>query len=210
MRITKFGHACVRLEHDDQRVVLDPGVFTDPEAVDGATSILITHEHPDHYSPENLLASDAPIYTIAAVASKIREEAPDAYARVEVVAPGQELDELGVKVIGQKHAVIYKDLPHFDNSGYLFDIDGETVFHPGDSLTLPGVAVDVLLLPTSAPWLKVSECITFAIDVGAPRNLSIHDAVYSDIGNSIVEGHLKRFLGERGQTVTRLAAGQDL
>ena len=32
MRITKFGHACVRLEHDGKVVVLDPGMFTDPEA----------------------------------------------------------------------------------------------------------------------------------------------------------------------------------
>ena len=32
MRITKFGHACVRLEHDGKVVVVDPGMFTDPEA----------------------------------------------------------------------------------------------------------------------------------------------------------------------------------
>ena len=30
MRITKFGHACVRVEHDGTTLVLDPGVFTEP------------------------------------------------------------------------------------------------------------------------------------------------------------------------------------
>ncbi|MCW2768011.1 MAG: hypothetical protein JWO11_3970, partial [Nocardioides sp.] len=28
MRITKFGHACVRIEYDGKAIVLDPGVFT--------------------------------------------------------------------------------------------------------------------------------------------------------------------------------------
>ena len=32
MRITKFGHSCVRVEHDGVTVVVDPGVFTDVEA----------------------------------------------------------------------------------------------------------------------------------------------------------------------------------
>ena len=67
MRITKFGHACVRIEHDGTTVVLDPGVFTDPAAVDGADAVLITHEHPDHYLADNLRATDAPVFTIEAV-----------------------------------------------------------------------------------------------------------------------------------------------
>ena len=49
MRITKFGHACVRVEHDGATLVIHPGGWTEPEAVDGATAVLITHEHPDHY-----------------------------------------------------------------------------------------------------------------------------------------------------------------
>ena len=69
MRITKFGHACVRVEHDGATVVIDPGVFTDVEAVDGAGAVLITHEHPDHYLPDHLRATDAPVFTIEAVAA---------------------------------------------------------------------------------------------------------------------------------------------
>ena len=89
MRITKFGHACVRLETDGQMVVLDPGGFTEPEAVDGATAVLITHEHADHYSPDHLRRTDAPVFTIAAVAAKIREDAPDVAERLTVVEPGR-------------------------------------------------------------------------------------------------------------------------
>ena len=76
-------------------VVVDPGVFTEPEAVDGATAMLITHEHPDHWTADMLRRTDAPIFTIAAVAEQIRAKAPDAAERVTVVAPGDRID-LGV------------------------------------------------------------------------------------------------------------------
>jgi L-ascorbate metabolism protein UlaG (beta-lactamase superfamily) len=212
MRITKFGHACVRLEHDGHVVVVDPGTFTEAGAVDGAQAVLVTHEHPDHYDPDHLRATDAPVLTIEAVAARIREDAPDVAERVHVVSPGQELDAAGlpVRVVGEKHAVIHPELPHFDNSGYVVRLGDTRVYHPGDALTLPGADVDLLLLPVSAPWLKVSECIDFARDVGAPRNLAIHDKVYSETGLGIVDGHLGRFLDPRGQSYARLAEGADL
>ncbi len=211
MRITKFGHACVRLEHEGAVIVLDPGGFTEPEAVDGATAVLVTHEHADHYSVSNLRRTAAPVFTIEAVAAQIREEAPDVAERVSVVSPGDEIDPgVPTTVFGEKHAVIHPEMQGFDNSGYLLRLGDITVFHPGDSLALPGTAVDLLLLPVSAPWLKVSECIDFARDVGAQRSLAIHDMVYSEVGLGMVDAHLSRMLGERGQSYVRLTAGDDL
>src|SRR4051795_12742979 len=169
MRITKFGHACVRLETDGHVIVLDPGGFTEPEAVDGATAVLITHEHADHYSPDHLRRTDAPVFTIGAVAAKIREEAPDVADRLTVVEPGSSYDVgVPVQVVGEKHAVIHPEMPHFDNSGYVLDVEGLRLYHPGDSLTQPPEPPDLLCLPVSAPWLKIGECIDFARDVGAP------------------------------------------
>jgi L-ascorbate metabolism protein UlaG (beta-lactamase superfamily) len=211
MRLFKHGHACVRLETGDHAVVVDPGMFTATEALDGATAVLITHEHPDHWTPELLRATDAPVYTIEAVAAQIREQAPDVAERVTVVMPGQSID-VGVptEVIGEKHAVIHPELPRVANSGYLLTVDGTTVFHPGDSLSVPAIAPDLLLLPVSAPWLKVSECIDYAREVGARRSLAIHDAVYSEAGLGIVDGHLGRFLAPREQEYVRLKAGDEL
>jgi L-ascorbate metabolism protein UlaG (beta-lactamase superfamily) len=211
MRIFKHGHACVRLETGGAVVVVDPGMFTAPEAVDGATAVLVTHEHADHWTPELLRATDAPVFTIAAVAAQIREQAPDVVERVTVVRPGDTFDVgVPVEVVGEKHAIIHPELPHFDNSGYLLTVDGTTVFHPGDALTVPPTPPDLLLLPVSAPWLKVSECIDYARDVGAPRSLAIHDAVYSDAGLGIVDTHVSRFLAPREQEYVRLGAGQEL
>jgi L-ascorbate metabolism protein UlaG (beta-lactamase superfamily) len=211
MRLFKLGHACVRLEADGQVVVVDPGVFTDPGAAAGATAVLITHEHPDHWTPDQLRATDAPIFTIRAVEAQIREQAPDIAERVTVVAPGDALDVgVPVEVVGAKHAVIHPELPHFDNSGYLLTVGGTTVFHPGDALTTLPVAPDVLLLPVSAPWLKVSEAIDYGREMAAPRAVAIHDAVYSEAGLGIIDGHLGRFLGARDLEYVRLKPGAEL
>lgn len=211
MRITKFGHACVRVQHDDRTVVLDPGMFTDLSALDGAGAVLITHEHPDHYVAEHLRATDAPIFTIDAVAARIREEAPDLAERVTVVGPGESFDPgIPVRAVGELHAVIHPELPRVFNSGYVLTAGELKVYHPGDALMLPGEDVDLLLLPVSAPWLRAADAIDFARAVGAPRNLAIHDRVYSEAGLRIVDGHLNTFLPKAGQEYVRLVDGADL
>lgn len=219
MRLTKLGHACVRVEDGGTTLVLDPGVFTQEDAAEGADAVLITHEHPDHYDPERLRRSDAPVFTIGAVAARIREDAPDVAERVTVVRPEDAwaVGGFGIEAVGELHAVIHPDLPRFDNSGYLLtlsdgpdDSAGTTVFHPGDALTGPSVPVDVLLVPVSAPWMKISEGIDFARTIGAARNVAIHDRVYSDVGLGIADGHFGRILGAAGLDYVRLDDGADL
>ena len=210
MRLIKFGHSCVRLEHDGTVLVIDPGMWTDREAVNGATAVLITHEHPDHYHADHLLATDAPVLTIEAVAARIRDDAPAVAERLRVVSPGEEVDAgLPVTVVGERHAVIHPDLPRFDNSGYLVTAGETRVFHPGDALTGPGVPVDVLCVPVCAPWMRAAEGVDFAREVGAPRNLAIHDKVYSEAGLGIVDGHYGLLLGD-DQEYVRLPDGADL
>ncbi len=196
MRITKFGHACVRIEHDDARIVLDPGVFTEPDAVDGATAVLVTHEHPDHYDLDRLRRTDARIFTVAAVAEQIRADDPAVGERVTVVEPGSTFDGAGVpvEVVGEQHAVIHRDLPRITNSGYLLRLDDVAVYHPGDALTAPTSSVDVLLAPSSAPWLRSEMAVDFVREVGAPRNLAIHDRVYTEAAHGILATQMGQLL----------------
>jgi L-ascorbate metabolism protein UlaG (beta-lactamase superfamily) len=210
MRITKFGHACIRLEHEGKVVVVDPGMFTEPEAVDGADAVLITHEHPDHYLPDHLARTDAPVLTIDAVAARIRDDAPAVAERVTVVSPGEQFDPgIPAVAVGELHAVIHPDLPRFHNSGYLLTLGDTTVFHPGDALTVPEQHVDVLCVPVSAPWMRAAEAVDFARTVAAPHNLAIHDRVYSEAGLRIVDGHFGLLLPETS-SYSRLADGADL
>jgi len=207
MRITKFGHACVRIEHDGQRVVIDPGGFTDKEAVEGATAVLVTHEHFDHLDEGNLRASDAPIYTIQAVVDQLP---PDLAERATVVQPGSAFDAgLPVTSVGEMHAVIHPSFPRFHNSGYLVTAGDTTLYHPGDSFELPGRAVDVLCAPVSGPWLKMAEVLDFSEAVGAPRTLAIHDRLLSDVGLGMFDQRMPAFLEAVG-TYQRVADGDDL
>ncbi|GAA2741737.1 MULTISPECIES: MBL fold metallo-hydrolase [Kitasatospora] len=210
MRLTKFGHACVRIERDDTVVVIDPGMFTGAEAVQGADAVLITHEHMDHFTEANLRAAveanpGLRIWTNSAVAAQL----DGIGARVTVVGEGDafDIDGLGVSVHGEWHAVIHPDIPRVKNIGFLLD---GSLFHPGDALTLPPHAVETLLLPIGAPWTKVAELIDYTREAGPGRAVAIHEAVLSEAGQ-MVHG---RLLGEggpgTGAPFSQLAAGESI
>lgn len=183
MRLTKLGHACVRIEYDGQVLVVDPGAFTEAEAVDGATAVLVTHQHFDHLDVAHLARTDAPVYTIESVRREIADADPEVAERVQVVTAGQEFDVgLPVTGVGERHAVVHPELPPMDNTGFVLDVGGTRVYHPGDSLTLPDGPVDVLLLPVTGPWCKLSEVADFCRAVGAPRSMAIHDGLLNDTG----------------------------
>ena len=208
MVITKFGHSCVRLEHAGRVLVLDPGGWTEREAVDGATAVLVTHEHADHLSVDHLRATDAPVFTISAVAEQIRAADPGVAERVTVVGPGESFDAgLPVTAVGEQHAVIHPDIARISNSGYVVTAGDTRVYHPGDALTPPGRSVDVLFLPIHAPWNKFSEVAEFAKQVKAPRSIAVHDGLLNDTGLGLLERLLSGMLGEQELSYERLTPG---
>ena len=207
MELTKHGHACIVIRDGDQRIVVDPGAFTDATALDGASAVLITHEHADHFEPQRLRAAlDADpslqVWTNSSVAAQL-EGLGD---RVHVVGHGDAVTVAGldVHVHGELHAEIHPDVPRIPNVGFLI---GGQVFHPGDALTVPDEPVTTLLLPVHAPWSKVADVIDYVRAVHADQAYAVHDGLLNDTGLALVAG----MLGERGPGTptpySRLAPG---
>ena len=210
MELTKHGHACVVLAQDGRRLVIDPGAFTDPAVLTGASAVLVTHEHFDHFVPDQLRAAmDADpaleVWTNGSVAGQLEGLG----TRVHVVGDGDSVEVAGfdVHVHGELHAVIHPDIPQIPNIGFLV---GGQVFHPGDALTVPGEPVPTLLLPMHAPWSKASEVIDYVRAVEADQAYAVHDALLSEIGLGVLSG----LLGERGPGTptpfSRLAPGDSV
>ncbi|WP_435132089.1 MBL fold metallo-hydrolase [Actinacidiphila sp. bgisy144] len=208
MELTKKSHACVRLEREGRTLVIDPGAFTEPDAVAGVDAILVTHEHADHFSEDRLRAGleanpAAELWTLASVADAMSAAFP---GRVHTVGHGDSFTAAGfdVQVHGELHAVIHPDIPRIKNIGFLID---RAVFHPGDALTLPGHAVDTLLLPVQAPWSKISEVIDYVREVRPRRSVDVHDALLTDLARPIYDMQIGN-LG--GADHLRLAPGEAL
>jgi L-ascorbate metabolism protein UlaG (beta-lactamase superfamily) len=210
VQLTKHGHACVVLSDGDRRLVVDPGGFTGDDAWAGASALLITHEHMDHFVPDKVRAAlDADpalqLWTNSAVAEQL--DGPG--SRVHVVGPGDTFTAAGfdVSVHGEWHAVIHPEIPRVRNVGFL--VEG-TVFHPGDALTVPEVDVPTLLLPAHAPWSKASELIDYLRAVHAGRAFGVHDGLLNDTGLGLLAG----LFGERGPgqptPYARLALGESV
>jgi L-ascorbate metabolism protein UlaG (beta-lactamase superfamily) len=208
MNVTKYGHACVRIESDGAVLVIDPGVFTERKALEGADAVLITHEHPDHLVVDTLADElgrrpAVRVFTHPAVAEKLGaiEDA------LTTVNSGDEFEAAGlpVRAYGGWHAEIHPDLPRVANLGFLV---GDALYHPGDSFDVPqGATVDTLFVPVTAPWLKASESVNFIRAVAPRRAYALHDA----LGTDAMFGLLGPLLGGLGGApYERLAPGTSI
>jgi L-ascorbate metabolism protein UlaG (beta-lactamase superfamily) len=207
MRLTKLGHACVRLEKDGGVLVIDPGAFSGDHALDGADAVLVTHEHFDHVVPDALRAALAanPGLRVWAPAP-VTEQFAGFGDRATTVAHGDDFSAagFGVNAYGAEHAVIHPDIPTVANVGFL--VDGE-VFHPGDSYTVPEDPAGTLLLPGSGPWHSTAQMIDYARAVAPRRGFLIHDALLSEIGLSVFDMFAGLAAGPNNAPYTRLAPG---
>ena len=209
MKLTKLEHAALVLEASGQKLFIDPGSFTTAlTETANASAIVITHEHPDHWTPEQLnrviaMNPGVPIYGPAGVAQAAGD------IDVTVVAEGDtvEAGPFTLRFFGHKHAVIHSSIPIVDNVGVLIN---NTIFYPGDSYTVPPVAVDLLAIPSSAPWLKIGEAMDYLLEVKPKRGFPTHEMVNSAAGKSMANQRFASILEASGGQYFPLEPGDSL
>jgi L-ascorbate metabolism protein UlaG (beta-lactamase superfamily) len=207
MRITKYGHACLLIEEGEARVLIDPGVYSQGfEELRDLSAILITHQHQDHVVPAKVKAllvqnAGAGVYADEGSAKLLADEG----AAARAVRDGDELTVGGVAVavVGRQHAEIHASMPRIPNVGYL--IAGR-FFYPGDNLTRPDGAVEVLAVPAGAPWLKIGEAIDYVLAVRPRVAIPVHDAVLAI--PEMNYGLLDRVVGPAGVELRVVPNGQ--
>jgi L-ascorbate metabolism protein UlaG (beta-lactamase superfamily) len=210
MRVTKFEHAALRLDANGKTLVIDPGSFTTPLSdLSGLSGIVLTHEHPDHWTPEHLdrLLTAAPGTPIVAPSGVAR--AAEGYD-ITVVSPGDtvEVDGFTLRFFGGTHEIIHSSLPVVENVGVLVN---DELYYPGDSYAVPeGVTVGTLAAPLGAPWLKVGDAIDFVLAVAPRRAFGTHDMTLSTIGKNMHRQRLQWATEQGGGEFSVLEPGDTL
>lgn len=209
MRITKFEHSCVEVTDGSAKLVIDPGSFLAPREFDDVVAIVITHEHPDHWTPQNVLRildrnPAARVLGPQGVAAAVG----GAFA-VEVVAPGDsvEVGPFRLRFFGGKHIVIHPSIPIIDNVGVLVN---DAFYYAGDSYDRPDAPVAVLAAPIGGPWLKISEAMDYLTAVAPERAFYTHDAPLSPAGIALALPRLVWAAEQAGGTFVPLAPGESL
>lgn len=210
MRLTKLEHATVLVEEGGSRLVIDPGSFTRPLVGTAETvAVVITHEHPDHWTPEQLERLRAANPSLRVLGPAGAASAAHGFP-VETVAAGDvvEAGPFELRFFGAEHALIHRSIPVIDNVGVL--VNGR-FYYAGDSFTRPdGSDVEVLAAPSGAPWMKIAESMDYVLDLTPRHAFATHEAVLSEAGRALGHDRLAWATREGGGEYHALEAGDTL
>lgn len=184
MKITKLGHCCLLIEIKGKRILTDPGSYTIEahSKLRDIDFILFTHEHADHYHVESLkeILKNNPaskVYANTSI-SELLEKENIAHTLVKNgesvgLSEGETVNsKITLAGIGEKHAMMHSSIPLSSNTGYF--IDGR-LWYPGDAFTDPERTVEILALPVSGPWMKISDAIDYALLLKPKTAFPVHD-----------------------------------
>jgi L-ascorbate metabolism protein UlaG (beta-lactamase superfamily) len=149
------------LGHDSFRVDGSRTLYFDPWEVTSdikADIILISHDHYDHCSPDDVAKLSKP-YTVVVTEP---ESAKKLSGNVKTITPGQTIDVNGVKITGVPSYNTDKQFHPQQNNwlGFIAEIDGVKIYHAGDTDFIPEMKkldVDIALLPVSGTYVMTAE-----------------------------------------------------
>jgi len=173
--IQPLNHATLVRRQGSHVIYLDPAKvdFTGQPA---PTAILITHEHGDHFDPDNLakIAGKAQIVAPQSVADKIPEALK---TQVTVMKNGDSgtVDGLPVMAVPAYNLAADKQQyhPKGRDNGYLLTFGDKKIYIAGDTENTPEMAaltgIDGAFLPMNQPYTMTPEQAAEAVKAFKPK-----------------------------------------
>jgi L-ascorbate metabolism protein UlaG (beta-lactamase superfamily) len=195
MKITKYEHACLVVEEEGKRLIIDPGAYT-KSLTDFANvvCIVITHVHADHFNKDLVMKilkanPGAIVISVKEVTDQLTEA-----RSITTNAGGKEgIGPFSLEFFGGHHAFIHDGNPVNQNVGVLVN---DILYYPGDSYDLPSkTGVKIAAVPASGPWMKAGEAMDFLLALKPKQAFPTHDAFLSEIGEGFVNNWLSQAEG---------------
>jgi L-ascorbate metabolism protein UlaG (beta-lactamase superfamily) len=151
----------VWLGHDSFRIECVKTVYFDPYEISSgpkADLILISHEHFDHCSPEDV----AKIQDANTVIVTDKDSAKKLTGDVRAISPGESLEVAGVTIKAVPSYNTDKDFHPRKKAwlGFIIEIEGVKIYHAGDTdfiTEMKDFDVDIALLPVSGTYVMTAE-----------------------------------------------------
>lgn len=153
-KITWLGHDCFRID-GSKTIYIDPYNIEPGKKAD---IVLVTHDHFDHCSPEDI---DKIVQPETVVVTE-KDSAKKLSGNVKSVKPGDSLVVEDVKIEAVPAYNTNKDFHPKANGwlGFVLEMDGVRIYHAGDTDFIPEMEdlnVDIALLPVSGTYVMTAD-----------------------------------------------------